>query len=477
MSSNRTDLGDATGGLWAAKALRWWMGSGLLRPARGLMAAVVVAAGPWLVSVIALAVVSVTMTPVLGFEAVEDLRLTVIYAFCLAPLAAGPVGATVSRMIGAGLDSGDIGQVPALFLAAAVGSALAAEVLAVVVVMLLGIGPLEVALAFVFLTGAAAMLWTSFAALTALRAYRLLIWSFAGGMALAVAAIMLATRGRVDTETLIWSFTAGIALCVCLALIRLRRAAGGSDGNLVRALGDTRREMRRLWPLALGVLCAITAAWADKWVYWVSPGAARSAAGFAHYSPYDSVMFLAHLSAIPSYAALLVFHDSDLRGSVETFRARLGDRSTYARIRASVDALGQTVWSGVFAIVYLQAALTACMVLMAPALAAALDFSFDQIITLRVGLIAVFLHAFFYLSCAVLLLCNRTRLYLLMQAAFLALNVSASLVFQAQVGLSAYAFFISALVMSVMAFVVAHRALSKFDYLTFLGENDSFYAR
>ena len=296
-------------------------------------------------------------------------------------------------------------------------------------------------------------------------------------MVVAVVCIMLATRGEIDTEILIWSFTAGIGLCVCLAVIRVRQAAGGSDGDLWRAFTDMMRETWRLRLLGFGVLLAFMAAWADKWVYWLTPDAARSAAGFVHYSPYDSVMFVAHLSAIPCYAALLLFHEFDLRSGIQTFRATLDDRSTYERIRNSVEILGKTVWSGVFSIVFMQAALTTCMVLMAPALAKALDFSFDQLLTLRVGLIAVLLHAFFYLSCAVILVCNRAQVFLILQAAFLILNLSASLIFYMRVGMSAYAFFASALIMAVVAFFAAYRALMNFDYLTFLGENDALFSR
>jgi uncharacterized membrane protein len=461
----------------AESALSWWFGGGLLRPVREVLGAVVIAAGPWLVSVIALGVVSVTMTPAIGFRSVEDLRLTVVYAFCFAPLVAGPVSTIAARLIAAGLETGEIRQAPALFLVAAVGSALVAEALAVGLVLILGIEPFEVAAAFVFLTGAAALLWASFAVLTALKAYRLLIWSFSGGMALTVACIMLATLGELDTEILIWSFTAGIALTVAFAAIRVRRSAAGSEGDMLPALSDMLREAQRLWPLGLGVLFAIMGVWVDKWVYWLTPESVRSAAGFRHYSPYDSVMFVAHLSAIPTYAAWLLFHGSDLKVSVSIFRTRLEDRSTYGRIHGAVESLGQTVWSGVFSIVFLQAALTACTVLMAPAIATALNFSFDQLITLRVGLIAVFLHAFFYLSCAIILLCNRARVFLLLQASFLVLNLTASFIFYNQVKMSAYAFFVSALTMAIIAFIVAYRALLAFDYLTFLGENDSFYKR
>ncbi|WP_299842508.1 exopolysaccharide Pel transporter PelG [uncultured Jannaschia sp.] len=460
-----------------SRTIDWWLAGNILGPMRRFAGAVVIAAGPWLVSVMALAIVSATMQPVLGFAAIEDVRLTVVYAFCVAPLAAGPIGAVAARLVGAEVEAGAIRQTPAIFLAASLAAALLAEIMAIALVVLLGVAPFGVAAAFVFLTGAAALLWVSFAILTALKAYVLLIWTFTGGMAFALTCIMLATRRGVDTEILVWSFTAGIALSVGSAMIRVRRAAAGTEGDLPRAFATLWQACRRLRPLALGVLCGIVAVWIDKWVFWLVPTSARSTAGFAHYSPYDSVMFVAHLSAVPTYAALLLFHDAKLRPAIEVFRARLQDGSTHARIRMAVDVLGRNVWSGLFSIVFLQAALTACMVMMAPAAAAALAFGFDQFVTLRIALIGVFFHAFFYLGCAVILVCNRIRTFLMLQAGFLVCNIIASPAFYLLTGMSAYAFFGSALVMAVVAFFAAYRALAAIDYLTFLGENDAFYER
>lgn len=460
----------------AGAMLAWWFGGSLLGPMRAMLGAVIVAAGPWLVSAAALAVVSVALQPALGIGPVEDLRLTVVYAFCLAPLIAGPVGVVAARLVAQEAEAGAIRQAPAIFLAAALASGLMSQVLALGLVVALGLAPLGVSSGLVFLTGAAAPLWTSFAVLAALKAYMFLIQAFTGSMTFSLACIMLAGRGEIGTEILIWSFTAGIVLCVCLSAVRIGRMGVAEEGDLVAAARALWREGRRLLPLAAGVFCAISAVWIDKWVYWIGAGAARSEAGFLHYSAYDSVMFIAHISAIPSYAAMLLFHDGDLRTGVEAFRARLRDGSTHARIRRSIETLSNVIWSGVFSIVFLQAALTACMVLIAPALAKALDFSFDQFLTLRVGLIAVFLHAFFYLSCAVILLCNRARLFFALQAAFFTLNLGFSLGFLNWLGMTAYAFFVSALVMAVVAFFVAFRTLASFDYLTFLGENDSLYA-
>lgn len=459
------------------RRLRWWFSGSLLLPIWQVASAVIIAAGPWLVSVVALAIVSATMQPVVGRAAVEDLRLTVVYAFCIAPLVAGPIGTIAARLVAEEVKTGTVRQAPAIFVVAALGSALLAEIFTLCIVFILGIGPSEVAAAFVVLTGAAALLWTSFAVLTALKTFSFLVWSFVSGIGFALVCIMLAARGQIGTEILIWSFAAGIALSSCLAMIRICQAADGQIGNPVDAIHALWAAMGKLRLVWLGVLCAIVAIWIDKWVFWATPAADHSTAGFAHFSPYDTVMFVAHLSAIPTYAALVLFHDTNLMQSVESFRSDLREGSTFNRIRRSVDSLEKTVWIGLCSILFLQGTVTACAVLMAPAAAKALGFSFDQFLTLRIGLIGVFLHCIFYLSCVVVLVCNRSLMFLLLQAGFLLCNLLASLVFYFAIGMSAYAFFTSSLIAAGVAIFVAYRSLTNLDYLTFLGENDAIYAR
>lgn len=452
-----------------------YFGGSLISPIRIFLGAVVIAAGPWIVSVIALAIVSVTMTPALGFQAVEDLRLTVIYAFCIAPLVAGPIGAILSRLISEELEAGEIRQTPDLFLISAIGSALIAELLALVVVVTLGIAPFEISVAFVFLTGAAALLWISFAALTALKAHGFLIRSFSSGMIFALFLILIATRGEFDTETLIWSFTSGISLSAGVSIIKVQSIKGFDEASLVSALINLSREIRRLGVLCIAVVIAVIAVWADKWVAWLMPGGLVSDAGFLHYSPYDGIMFVAHLSAIPTYAALLVLHDSDLSRSIETFRATLADGASYRRVRATISVLEHSVWAGIFSIVFAQATLTASVVLLTPILISSLNFSFEQFITLRVGVIGVFLYSIFFLCGSVLLICNRIAHYLILQSSFLVLNTFTSFTFFYISGLSAYGFLLSAFVMALTSFFLAHRAITNIDYLTFLGENDALF--
>lgn len=459
----------------AASEAEWVMTDPLLGSVRKFGTATILAAGPWLVAVAALAIISVTMTPLMGYAAIEDLRLTVVYAFCIAPLLAGPIGSVAARSISAAVDTGQTDIIAEMFLSAAALSGMAAQVVAIAVCLILGIGSAGIAAGFVFLTMAAALLWTSFAVLAAVRSHGFLIAAFTGGMVLSITSALVAAVHAPTTEVLIWSFAVGVALCVALSIRHIQVMFPCSYESFAGTFQNLLVQVRSSAILCTGVLVAICGVWIDKWVFWLGSEGVRSAAGFLHSSAYDSVMFLAHLSVIPTYAALLVFHHGDLIASIDRFKSAIEARSTYGLIRERLEELESVAWSGVLAIAFVQAAVTIGIVLMSPLLAKLLDFSFEQFLMLRVGLIGVFFHSVMFLCCALLLITNRIRHFAVIQGAFLLLNLGISLGLHVTIGMSAYAFLASSLLGAGAAVYAAYQALNAYDYDLFLGENDSLY--
>lgn len=455
--------------------VRWVAADPLLNAVGRVGAAVIVAAGPWLVSVVALALISVTMTPVLGHAAVEDLRLTVVYAFCIAPLAAGPVGAIAARRISARMEVGETRPIPELFLSAALVSGLTAQMLALAVSLVLGIGPASILVGFVCLTVAAALLWTCFAVLAAMGSYAFLIAAFTGGMVLSVVCVMVVDIPT--TEILIWSFSAGISLCVALSMRHIQRRCACDYQTIVPTFRELLDLLRRHAVLCAGVLFAICGIWVDKWVFWFGPAAARSTAGFLHSSSYDSVMFLAHMSAIPTYAGLLLFHRSALVTVIDGFRASLEDRATHGLLRQRVDQMEEVAWRGIITIACVQASITIGLVMMSPVLVDMVDFSFDQLLVLRVGLVAVFFHSILFLFSTLLLVANRVRHFALVQGGFLVLNLFLSMILDVAIGMSAYAMLASAILSAAICFRFAFMSLRAYDYHLFVSENESLYMR
>jgi uncharacterized membrane protein len=467
----------AAGPDWSNRAeeVGWWFGGSILGPTRRFAAAIIITAGPWLVAVAALAVITTSMLPVLGKSALEDLNLSVIYAFCLAPLVAGPIGAVAARMVRRAVEESAGRLVSEIFLTAAITAGLLTQALAMILCMALGIAPLGIAVALIFLAVSAALLWVGFAVLCAFRSYGVLIAAFSAGMALSVACTMLAARVQPTVEMLVWSFSAGLSLTIALFFLHAFRRFGRNSADLSVAALRLKAELWRSRILVISVLVAICGVWADKWFFWFGPLGVQSSAGFLHYPPYDSVMFLAHLSIVPTFASMLLFQDHDIEAAIAVFRRSLKDNATHAVIRETVERLGSVVLSGVLRIAFVQGVVTSGLVLMSPLLSETLAFSFRQLLLLQVALIAVYLQSLFYLAGSILVLCSQSRLFALVQFLFLMTNLIGSFAFFSTMGVSAYAIFSASLVCAVVTLLLAFRSLRLYDYLVFVGENDSLY--
>jgi uncharacterized membrane protein len=184
-------------------------------------------------------------------------------------------------------------------------------------------------------------------------------------------------------------------------------------------------------------------------------------------------MFLAHLSVIPSLAAMILVHEGDLSRAIRRFRSDLEENACFANVLAAENAFNNTAWSRMTGIVFIQGTIAAACILVAPFFTDLLKFSFEQFMNYRVALIAVFLYTIFHLAAAMLIICNQVRIYALLQGCFLALNLGLSIVFYWLEGVTAYPIFLTSLVMAIVATLAAYRALGRFGYLTVLGANDS----
>ena len=228
----------------------------LLKPIADFLTSIVIVAGPWLLSVLTLAIISITMEPVLGRAAVEDLRLTIIYSLCVAPLVVGPVGAVSARLVRRLVDDHDEALVPGVFLTSLIIAGVLTLLLAIFVCLGLKISDTETALAFIFLTVLTSLLWCSLAVLAALRAYGFLIGSFSAGMAACIVLVLTSAGTGTSGHGLIWAFASGIAFCIALILARI--AGGGNDGenDLADAATILLDELRAHRFLMLGILFA-----------------------------------------------------------------------------------------------------------------------------------------------------------------------------------------------------------------------------
>jgi uncharacterized membrane protein len=453
----------------------WWLSGGALGPVRRFIEAAVVAVGPWIVFVLALAIISISSAPLLGRWALEDLRLTVTYSFCAAPLAAGAIGLAVAEL--ARRTKEDESDLPIfdIYCLALILAGGMAGFIAWMICHTLGIDPHGLGLTFCLLSAAAAMLWVCFAVLSALKLFGALIQAFLGGIFLSVVGAIIAVRFAPSVQLLVMCFAAGLIYCVSQSFHHVRPWQTGAQVGFRDARNLLFEEIWRRRVLSLGVTLALVGIWADKWVYWFGSEGMRSASGFLHFSRYDSVMFVAHLSMIPTFAAVLMLREQDLSAAYRVVQFRLQERSNHGYVRNSVDHLQNVAWQGAAKILFVQATIAGMLVLMAPWIARGMSFDFQQFLVLRLSLVAIFLFATFHIASSYLLLCGRTWHFLGAQAIFTVSNTILSIGFTKMLGFTGYPLLLSSLIAAIFAWPAALRSLGTYDYLYLLGENESLY--
>lgn len=476
-STGAPRVGGANAGRSSLSGVLQWMLSGpLLAPIIAFVTSAIVAVGPWLITVLALAVISLTLSPVLGRGAIADLRLSVVYAFGIALFATAPLAAMTARLVRRNVEDQGGRLVPELYAICLVLSGLGAQALALFAVFAFGMTPVKLSVAFVVLAATGSLMFTSFAILMALRRHWQLINSFVIGTLLALLCALLSTGWTPTVEFLLWSFSLGLWISHDLMFSSTTRGARITMAGLAEAFAAIRHEIHRSRILLFGIAFAMLGVWADKWVYWFSSTGMTAQSGLYHFAPYDSAMFVAHLSMAPTLAAWFLFQERVLEPRVQRFWRLIEQRPTRAALAAEAADLQELVWRNVFRILFIQATCSAVLIMLSPNIIRGLSMRFDQIELLQIGIVVVLLQSLFFLCSAILLLCNRSTIFFQINFGFFAINLVLGVAFLHIFGVSAYGVFVASLVCGAACFVFAHRALGELVFIVFIKENNDLYA-
>jgi uncharacterized membrane protein len=416
------------------------------------------------------------LSPVLDRTAIADLRLSVAYAFCIALFATAPLAALTARLVRRNVEDQGGRLVPEFYAICLVLSGLGAQALALSAVFAFGMTAVKLSVAFVVLATTGSLMFTSSAILMGLRRHWQLINSFVIGALLALLCALLSTGWTPSTEILLWSFSLGLWISHELMFSSITRGASITVAGLAKAFAAIRQEVHRSRTLLFGIAFAMLGVWADKWVYWFSSTGMTAQSGLYHFAPYDSAMFIAHLSMAPTLTAWFLFQERVLEPRVQRFWGLIEQRPTRSALAAEAAGLQELVWRNVFQILFIQAVCSGVLIMLSPNIIRALSMRFDQIELLQIGIVAVLLQSLFFLCSAILLLCNRSTVFFRINLGFIAINLVLGVTFLHIFGVSAYGVFVASLVCGVTSFIFAHCALGELVFIVFIKENNDLYA-
>jgi uncharacterized membrane protein len=435
--------------------------------------AAIIAAGPWLFTILALGFVALITEPIAGLATLSDFRAIIIYSFAVSLVFAAPVTIVATRLVGDALWRKQPERVPSL-LVAALAASLVPVALAIMPLLVLLRPPASEAIALVVGCLLVAMIWVALAFCGAVRDYRGVTLSFVFGLIASVATTVALTFGGYSSGIMALGFIAGLALTFLGLLSRVFITFPQPINRPLAHLVEIAQGMIVFAPLAIGALIGNAGVWIDKVVFWLSPVGVPVSSGLLHAPIYDSTMFLASLIIIPSLSAFVITLETGFFDRYQQYYATIASHGTLAQIENARTRIARYSLENLSLILIIQVGLTAIVLLTAPVIIDALGLQFRQSAILRFGALGAIFQFIFIAATSMLLFFDRRKPYLALQTLFFVLNASFAYA-SIRIGENAFGtgFFAACFLSSLVAYLVMERTFRNLNFLTFIGNNPS----
>jgi polysaccharide biosynthesis protein PelG len=423
--------------------------------------------GPWLFTVLSLAIIIMITNRFMGQAVLFDFRVIIIYNFCFSLVLSGPLFMVVTRYLADCIHRKDVSTVPGTL----VGS-----------MLLLYLYQLPMVAAFYFLYAKLSMdmavgaivnfllisgIWLLSVFLTALKDYTSITWAYGIGMLAAVGAT-IGLAGTYSAVGMLYGFSAGLALITAVLVA----------GILAQYPYPFRHPFaflpcfKQYWELALSGVIYNVAVWVDKWIMWFSPESEVMRSGLRIYPDYDSAMFIAYLTIVPSMAMFLFSIETNFFEHYLRFYRDIQNKVTLHKVQKNHRALMGSIFGSARNFLIMQASLCVMAIIMAPRILSVLGGNYLQIGIFRFGTLGALCHVLTMFLLILLSYFDNRKGALLIQVVFLVCNAAFTwLIMHLGFQYYGYGYFISSLITLIVAGIISVRYILNLPYHTFITTN------
>lgn len=387
-----------------------------------------ISSGPWIISILALLVLTYFLRPLLGKRDLDLFSATITHVYAFSLILVGPLQLVLTRHAADRFFTKSSDSIfPACYgaLALTAGlSALAGGCFFPAAVP--GLLFHQIAATALFILVSCIFIVSNY--LNALQNYQSVVTAFAIGYA---AACSLALLGALwaGPAAVLPGFVAGHGLLL-VWLIRCLHVEFGRPGPGARSAWDFLAYFRRFPALALGGFFYSMGIWADKLVFWwfsssrqeIVPGGLLFAA-----PQYDTAVYLSFLSMVPGMAVFFLKLETEFAGKYAAFFSAIEDHGSLARIEAAKQAVILTLRRGLVHLLKIQGLVTVFLVVFAHPIAHAAGIGSIQTGIFQVTLFGAFLLVGFLSLLTILFYFDDQRGVLIASATFAVLNLGLSL--------------------------------------------------
>ena len=291
--------------------------------------------------------------------------------------------------------------------------------------------------------------WVAMVFLSAARHYNWIFAAYAIGAVMGIGTAMAIGRS-VGFTGFLAGYTVGQGICFGILTFRIFKEFGFDGSTDYGFL----KYFRQHYYLALVGLCYYLGIWADKVLFWFSPGGKIITTGIRILPDYDTPMFLSFLTIIPSMAFFLVQMETSFVKYFRAYYDSIRNREDLQTIRACKDVMILNLTQQFQKFVLFQGLFSGVIILSIYEIAEAFFLNPYQIGIFRIGILGAFLLMGYAMIINILFYFDFQKDVFYLTLLFLVSNVALTW-WTLKIGLPAYGFgFAGASFISVLAGVL-----------------------
>ncbi len=424
-------------------------------------------AGPWLFTVVALAFT----TYLYGGSTSEELlnfRGVIVYNFSFSLVLSAPVYFIMTRYLADQIHVKNVTSIPTVLLESMI-MVFAFNML--VAIFFYGIYfdiPLGLRLAGFANMFLIAGVWLLSVYLTALKDFSAVTWTFIIGMTIAV--LSAEYLGDHKAAGMVAGYNIGLSVIVFMLAGRIF----AEYPYRLTTEFSLRPFWSKYWELAVGGFFFNAALWIDKWIMWYAPEAVELPSKMRFFPDYDSAMFLAAMSILPSLALFVFAIETNFFHHYRRFYGNILAHASMRRIKQFHALIMDAILEGGRNVMLLQGIIAFLVILLAPQIFERMNIFFLQLGIFRLGVLGAFFQVLILFTTIILSYfdCRKSNMWIF--AFYFVSNTILTLVFM-NMGYEYYGFgfFLASALSFFVAAAILFNHVRKLPYHAFITNNNS----
>lgn len=429
--------------------------------------------GPWLLTVVALALISMMYSG--GIDAaysldVMNFRGIIVYNFSFSLVISAPVFLVMTRYLADHIHVKDVTSVPsAMFESLFVTYLLQLPIALFLYAYYIEL-PTEMLLAGFANMYLVISVWLLSVFLTALKDYIAVSWAFLTGLAVGVLAAYLLS-GRYGTLGMLIGFNLGMMLTIFWLVARIL----SEYPYIVGSKMALKPYFKRYWELAFAGFFYNAAIWVDKWIMWFAPEATVLPSNLRFYPDYDNAMFLAFLCLVPSFALFVFNVETQFFHHYRRFYRSILEHVSLRQVRKLNKAIHDSIMEGSRNLIIIQGGTCLIAILLAPQIFDLLNNAYVQLGIFRIGTLGVFFHGLMLFATIILQYFDCRREIMWVYAWFFVCNAVLTLIIMLNYGFEYYGvgYFFASVSSFAFAVIALMHHIQHLPYHSFITNNNS----